>query len=142
MILISFDFCVPSQTIAQWKKAGYQNDPQYESFRQLLQGPVDDSGEILQVRFPMPRYIETEHGGSQVSLLCFNVLFAFLLNLTMRGEISLEGNFICCTKPVVVGIPVVRRLFVTESACEKIIGHFSKDVAFHILFIHSKCPLS
>lgn len=58
--------CIFSQTIAQWKKAGYHNDPQYESLRSLLQGPVDDAGEILQVRFPMPRYIETEHGGSQV----------------------------------------------------------------------------
>ena len=107
MFVISFDFCFPSQTIAQWKKAGYHNDPQYESFRQLLQGPVDDAGEILQVRFPMPRYIETEHGGSQVPLLCFYLLFAFFLNLTMRGKISLEGNLTYCTKPVVVGIPVV-----------------------------------
>ena len=57
----------PPQTISQWKKAGYHSDPQYESFRQLLQAPVDDATEILQLRFPMPRYIETEHGGSQVS---------------------------------------------------------------------------
>lgn len=74
MVVISFGLFL-FQTIAQWKKAGYHNDPQYESFRQLLQGPVDDAGEILQVRFPMPRYIETEHGGSQVPLLFFNVLF-------------------------------------------------------------------
>jgi len=75
----------PSQTIAQWKKAGYHNDPQYESFRQLLQGPVDDAGEILQVRFPMPRYIETEHGGSQVHVprLFFNVF----LELNMLYQI-------------------------------------------------------
>ena len=128
MVVILFYVCFPFQTVAQWKKAGYQNDPQYESFRQLLQGPVDDAGEILQVRFPMPRYIETEHGGSQVPLFCFNVLFAFFLDLTMRGKISLERNFICCTKPLVVGIPVVRRLLVIEIACEKIIGHFYKDV--------------
>ncbi|XP_068683716.1 protein transport protein Sec23A-like [Montipora capricornis] len=61
------------ETIAQWKKAGYQNDPQYESFRGLLQGPVDDAGEILQVRFPMPRYIETEHNGSQARFLLSKV---------------------------------------------------------------------
>lgn len=98
-----FWFLFPSQTIAQWKKAGYHNDPQYESFRQLLQGPVDDAGEILQVRFPMPRYIETEHGGSQVPLLFFNVLWIFL-NLTMREKRSLEGNFIRWTKSLVLGI--------------------------------------
>ena len=118
-MVVTFVFCFPSQTIAQWKKAGYHNDPQYESFRQLLQGPVDDAGEILQVRFPMPRYIETEHGGSQVPLLCFNVLFALFLNLSMCAKTGLQGNFICCTKPVVVGIRVVGRLFVTESGCKK-----------------------
>lgn len=40
--------------------------PEYENFRHLLQAPVDDAQEILHSRFPMPRYIDTEHGGSQV----------------------------------------------------------------------------
>lgn len=40
--------------------------PEYENFRHLLQAPVDDAQEILHTRFPMPRYIDTEHGGSQV----------------------------------------------------------------------------
>ena len=142
MVVILLYVCFPFQTVAQWKKAGYQNDPQYESFRQLLQGPVDDAGEILQVRFPMPRYIETEHGGSQVPLFCFNVLFAFFLDLTMRGKISLERNFICCTKPVVVGIPVVGRLFVIESACEKKSAVFTRTFFFYLFFIHSNCLLS
>lgn len=41
--------------------------PEYENFRHLLQAPVDDAQEILHSRFPMPRYIDTEHGGSQVN---------------------------------------------------------------------------
>lgn len=41
--------------------------PEYESFAQLLRAPVDDAQEILQSRFPVPRYIDTEHGGSQVT---------------------------------------------------------------------------
>lgn len=56
------------QTIAQWRSQGYQDLPEYENFRQLLQAPVDDAQEILQTRFPMPRYIDTEQGGSQVQL--------------------------------------------------------------------------
>lgn len=40
--------------------------PEYENFKHLLQAPLDDAQEILQTRFPMPRYINTEHGGSQV----------------------------------------------------------------------------
>lgn len=54
------------QTIAQWMKMGYQNDPQYASFQQLLEAPVEDAKGILQDRFPMPRYIVTEYEGSQV----------------------------------------------------------------------------
>lgn len=47
----------------------YQNRPEYSNFKQLLQAPVDDAQEILKTRFPMPRYIDTEQGGSQVSLI-------------------------------------------------------------------------
>lgn len=39
---------------------------EYENFKHLLQAPVDDAQELLHTRFPMPRYIDTEHGGSQV----------------------------------------------------------------------------
>lgn len=59
------------QTIHLWRKQGYQNQPEYENFKQLLNAPVDDAQEILQTRFPMPRYIDTEHGGSQVSFIIF-----------------------------------------------------------------------
>lgn len=62
-----FGWFVLVQTIVQWRKAGYQDMPEYENFRHLLQAPLDDAQEILQARFPMPRYINTEHGGSQVS---------------------------------------------------------------------------
>ncbi|MEQ2269041.1 Protein transport protein Sec23B [Xenotaenia resolanae] len=61
------------ETIAQWRKAGYQEMPEYENFKQLLQAPLDDAQEILQTRFPMPRYIDTEHGGSQARFLLSKV---------------------------------------------------------------------
>ncbi len=62
-----------SQTIAQWRKAGYQELAEYENFKQLLQAPLDDAQEILQTRFPMPRYVDTEHGGSQARFLLSKV---------------------------------------------------------------------
>lgn len=46
---------------------------EYENFKQLLQAPLDDAQEILQARFPMPRYIDTEHGGSQARFLLSKV---------------------------------------------------------------------
>uniref|UniRef100_A0A8C7Q3H6 Protein transport protein SEC23 n=1 Tax=Oncorhynchus mykiss TaxID=8022 RepID=A0A8C7Q3H6_ONCMY len=61
------------ETIAQWRKAGYQEQPEYENFKHLLVAPVDDAQEILQTRFPMPRYIDTEHGGSQARFLLSKV---------------------------------------------------------------------
>lgn len=61
------------ETIAQWRKAGYQDMPEYENFKHLLQAPLDDAQEILQARFPMPRYINTEHGGSQARFLLSKV---------------------------------------------------------------------
>jgi protein transport protein SEC23 len=75
------------ETIAQWVKAGYQELPEYENFKQLLQAPVGDATEILQNRFPMPRYIVTEAGGSQVKrlILFFDLLFLLLFDL---GSIS------------------------------------------------------
>uniref|UniRef100_A0A8W8IEX7 Protein transport protein SEC23 n=1 Tax=Magallana gigas TaxID=29159 RepID=A0A8W8IEX7_MAGGI len=61
------------ETIAQWRKQGYQDQPEYENFKQLLNAPVDDAQEILQTRFPMPRYIDTEHDGSQSRFLLSRV---------------------------------------------------------------------
>merc|ERR1711988_974297 len=59
------------ETIALWRKQGYHNKPEHENFRQLLQAPRDDAIEILQSRFPMPRYIDCDQGGSQARfLLC------------------------------------------------------------------------
>lgn len=68
LVLIVFQ-----QTIALWRKEGYQNLPEYENFKQLLAAPVSDAQEILSVRFPMPRYIDTEHEGSQARFLLSKV---------------------------------------------------------------------
>jgi protein transport protein SEC23 len=54
------------KAVAEWRALGYHNMPEHENFRQLLQAPVGDAQEILQTRFPMPRYVDTEHEHSQV----------------------------------------------------------------------------
>ena len=61
------------ETVDAWKQAGYHNLPDHENFRQLLQAPVDDAQDILQTRFPMPRYIVTQQGGSQARFLLSKV---------------------------------------------------------------------
>ncbi|CAD5119700.1 DgyrCDS8291 [Dimorphilus gyrociliatus] len=61
------------ETIHAWRKANYQENAEYDNFKQLLRAPVDDAQEILQTRFPMPRYIDTEAGGSQSRFLLSKV---------------------------------------------------------------------
>ena len=59
--------------MAQWRDAGYDKLPEYANFAQLLTAPADDAQEILQTRFPMPRYVDTEAGGSQARFLLSKV---------------------------------------------------------------------
>ncbi|CAD5223089.1 unnamed protein product [Bursaphelenchus okinawaensis] len=61
------------QTIDQWKRANYQDDPQYATFKQLLEAPIEDAQQLLAERFPVPRYIQTQHEGSQARFLLSKV---------------------------------------------------------------------
>lgn len=57
------------ETIAAWRKAGYQDLDEYENFRALLAEPRADAAELLIDRFPLPRFIDTEARGSQARFL-------------------------------------------------------------------------
>ncbi|XP_024962323.1 protein transport protein SEC23-like [Cynara cardunculus var. scolymus] len=56
-------------TIAQWRKAGYQNEPEHEAFAQLLQAPLHDAEAIVKERFPVPRLVICDQHGSQARFL-------------------------------------------------------------------------
>ncbi|KAK9144185.1 hypothetical protein Sjap_004088 [Stephania japonica] len=56
-------------TIAQWRKAGYQNQPEHEVFAQLLRAPKDDADAIIRERFPVPRLVVCDQHGSQARFL-------------------------------------------------------------------------
>ncbi|RLV90296.1 Protein transport protein SEC23 [Spathaspora sp. JA1] len=57
------------KTIAQWRRAGYQNQPEYENFKELLEEPKVEAAELLVERYPLPRFVDTEEGGSQARFL-------------------------------------------------------------------------
>jgi len=57
------------ETIAQWRKAGYQDQDGYQNFRDLLEAPKKESEELLIDRFPTPRYIVCDQNGSQARFL-------------------------------------------------------------------------
>lgn len=61
------------ETIAAWRNQGYQDQKDHENFRELLKAPVDDAQEILQNRFPMPRYIDCDQSSSQARFLLSRV---------------------------------------------------------------------
>lgn len=57
------------QTIAQWRKQNYQNEPGYEFFKDFLAAPKLEALYILADRFPLPRFIDCDEGGSQARFL-------------------------------------------------------------------------
>jgi protein transport protein SEC23 len=61
------------ETIAAWRKAKYHEQPNYENFKNLLEAPKKDAQELLMERFPIPRWIDTDQGGSQARFLLSKV---------------------------------------------------------------------
>jgi len=56
-------------TIAAWRKANYQDQPEHEAFRELLAKPVADAAAAMAIRCPTPRLVECDQGGSQARFL-------------------------------------------------------------------------
>jgi protein transport protein SEC23 len=78
------------QTITNWEKAGYHEDPAYSNLKQLLEAPVEDAQYIMQQRFPMPRFFICSPGDSNERKLKVRVNPSSL----SAGNSSVEaGNF-------------------------------------------------
>jgi protein transport protein SEC23 len=56
-------------TIAKWRKAGYQDQPGYESFKALLEAPLVDAENIIKNRYPTPMRIICDQGSGQARFL-------------------------------------------------------------------------
>merc|ERR1712159_934803 len=61
------------ETIQAWFDAGYQDKEEYANFKLLLQAPAEDAKAILEDRFPAPKFIQTNAGGSQARFLTSKV---------------------------------------------------------------------
>ena len=73
------------QQIADWRKAGYQDQEGYESFKQLLLAPINDANELMMTRFPLPRYIICDQNSSQARFLLSKVNPSLTHNTTNIG---------------------------------------------------------
>ncbi|KDD74127.1 hypothetical protein H632_c1547p0, partial [Helicosporidium sp. ATCC 50920] len=56
-------------TVAQWRKANYQEQPEYAAFKQLLESPLAEAKGIVDRRFPVPRLTVCDQNGSQARFL-------------------------------------------------------------------------
>merc|ERR1719401_1552350 len=61
------------ETIQHWWEAGYQEKEEYANFKALIQNPAEDAKQILANRFPVPKFIQTNAGGSQARFLTSKV---------------------------------------------------------------------
>eukprot|EP00922_Rhytidocystis_sp_ex-Travisia-forbesii_P042070 GHVS01062827.1.p1 GENE.GHVS01062827.1~~GHVS01062827.1.p1 ORF type:complete len:780 (-),score=92.27 GHVS01062827.1:131-2398(-) len=80
--------------IHQWKEQGYQDNPEYENFRQLLQAPTDDAKAILDERFPVPKFVQCNSGGSQARFLLAKVNPSTTHNSLAFGGSSTDGSIV------------------------------------------------
>ena len=56
-------------TIAQWRKANYQDQPEHVAFKDLLAAPKAEAEQIIATRFPVPRLVDCDQHGSQARFL-------------------------------------------------------------------------
>jgi protein transport protein SEC23 len=57
------------ETIAGWRDARYQDQPDHANFRNLLMAPQSDAQLMMDSRFPLPRYIVCDQHKSQSRFL-------------------------------------------------------------------------
>lgn len=98
--------------VAAWRKDGLQNKPGYEYFGEFLQAPKVEALLILADRFPLPRFIDCDEGGSQARFLIarLNSSTSYSTNPLLGGtnEILTDdaslGEFMDRLKRKIVGV--------------------------------------
>jgi protein transport protein SEC23 len=82
--------------IAQWRKLGYERDPNQESFRMLLEAPVIDAEQLVADRIPVPKLIKCDQHSSQARFL----LAKLNPSVTQNTRSYTEGSEIILTDDV------------------------------------------
>jgi len=61
------------EKVQAWYDKGYQEMDEYANFKTLLQAPAADAKQILGDRFPVPKFVQTNAGGSQARFVTSKV---------------------------------------------------------------------
>ena len=85
-------------TVAQWRKAGYHNQPEHAAFKALLQAPQTEAASIIRRRFPTPRFTDCDQNGSQARFLLaklnpsatYNSTASMSSEVIMTDDVSLQ----------------------------------------------------
>eukprot|EP01029_Cantina_marsupialis_P004775 TRINITY_DN14993_c0_g1_i1.p1 TRINITY_DN14993_c0_g1~~TRINITY_DN14993_c0_g1_i1.p1 ORF type:complete len:795 (+),score=220.80 TRINITY_DN14993_c0_g1_i1:24-2387(+) len=85
--------------VAQWREAGYHKDPKYGEFADLLEIPFQDAQELMEARFPVPRYVVCDHGKSQARFL-MNKLNPSITHKTQESGGGVSGNGVMMSEDV------------------------------------------
>jgi protein transport protein SEC23 len=80
------------ETIQAWYDAGYQEKEEYANFRDLLTAPAEDANRILEDRFPVPKFIQTNAGGSQARFLTSKVNPSTTYNTAGGGNFGADAG--------------------------------------------------
>lgn len=59
--------------IANWRKAGYHLQPDYENLQELIETPIADAAALMENRMPLPMYVECDQATSQARFLIASV---------------------------------------------------------------------
>lgn len=85
-------------TVAQWRKAGYQDQPEHTAFKALLEAPQAEAAALLKKRFPVPRFTDCDQNGSQARFLLaklnpsatYNSTASMSSEVIMTDDVSLQ----------------------------------------------------
>ena len=61
------------ETIAKWRDQGYQDREEHQAFRDLLAAPKEEAIQLMESRFPVPRYVVCDQHKSQARFLMARV---------------------------------------------------------------------
>lgn len=103
--------------IAQWRAQGFYDNPDYASFRALVDAPQADAKRLMEDRYPMPMYVVCNQGGSQSRFLISKLNPSTThTNSPMPG-----GGMASAANPAAGGQPI-----------------FTDDVSLQVFFDHLK----
>ena len=57
------------EDVCSWREAGYQNQPEYENIKNMLDSPVDYAQNIIMERMPVPRFVSADYNSGQERLI-------------------------------------------------------------------------